>query len=219
MVIRFESIQETRALTSTHQKCNAKQPCAACVSGDRVTECTYDSRQPRSRPTGTNTPSVSRNETPGPIHLHNLPSQAPFEPSTDRSSDLPLSIWSDSSESGFSLPLSLSPALQERPSTQAARLPWELSPRIHNELVQRPSSDTPATHKVNGTTKCIPYPAVSSFTVLPSIHFQAIPRPLRVPLSFIPPEHVQVSEVAGDDLGMSLYVFFRFHEFPPSHED
>ena len=186
------------------------------MGGDRAAECTYESWQ-ESLPTSADTLSVSRDKTSGPISVRDPTPQTPVEPSIGRPSDLPPSIWSGSSESGFSL--LLSPAPQERPSTLAARLPWELSSCIHNDLVQRPSSDASATYKVDDTTKCIPYPAVSPFTILPSIHFQAIPRPLRVPLSFIPPEHVRVSGVAGDDLGMSLYVFFRFHEFPPSHED
>ena len=49
--------------------------------------------------------------------------------------------------------------------------------------------------------------------ILPSTHFQTIPRPLRVPLSLIPPEHMQVSSIAENDLDMTLCVFFRLWDF------
>ena len=52
-----------------------------------------------------------------------------------------------------------------------------------------------------------PSPTVSPFT---SIHFRTMPWPLQIPLSLIPPEYVEISPVARNDLDMTLYVLFGF---------
>jgi hypothetical protein len=77
-----------------------------------------------------------------------------------------------------------------------------------------PLSDVSVVQKTLDVAEWSPRSTGSSFTILPSIHFRAIPRPLQIPLSFIPPERVQVSWVSGNDLDMTLYVFsVRFLEF------
>ena len=184
-------------------------PCTTCVNGDRSTECAYKSRQ-RSRPASVNVFSVSRDSKPGPLSAR----ASPFQTSANRftgppinlsSSILPLT-WSNSSESDS--PISPSIAPHEGPLKPTARRPWELSPCLHDEIVASPSSDVSVVQNTYGTMECIPRLNESSFTVLPSIHFQTIPRPLRVPLSFVPPEYVQVSFIAENDLAMSLCVLF-----------
>ena len=80
--------------------------------------------------------------------------------------------------------------------------------RPHGGIGLAPSSDALVARKVYDTTECDPPHTVSSFTVLPSVLFRTIPRPLPVPLSLVPPEHIQISPVAGGDLDMTLYVVF-----------
>ena len=198
-----------RGLTPPRQKCDAKQPCTTCVNGGRGTGCTYE-LQRRSRPTSANVFFVLQDRTPAPPNVHNLhsrapanvPSKAPINPPRD----LPLIIWPDSNECipSFSPP----PAPRERSPTPTALPSWDFSPRMHDTALPGFPSDILVVQGARGTAKCIQRPVVSSFTVLPSIHFQTIPRSLRSPFSLIPPERVQVSGVAGSDLGMTLYVSF-----------
>ena len=62
--------------------------------------------------------------------------------------------------------------------------------------------------KTPGAMEYPPRSTASSFTILPSVHFQTVPHPLPLPLSDIPPERLQVSWVSGNDLDMTLYVVF-----------
>jgi hypothetical protein len=85
---------------------------------------------------------------------------------------------------------------------------------------QIPLSDVSVVQKILDVAEWSPRSTGSSFTILPSIHFRAIPRPLQIPLSFIPPERVQVSWVSGNDRDMTLYVFsLRFLEFSSDRRD
>jgi hypothetical protein len=77
-----------------------------------------------------------------------------------------------------------------------------------------PLSDVSVVQKTLDVAEWLPRSTGSSFTILPSVHFRAIPRPLHIPLSFIPPERVQISWVSGNDLDMTLCVFsLRFLKF------
>jgi len=202
-VISLDQIQETRGLTPPHQKCDAKRPCTTCVNGDRGAECAYKPWQP-SRRTSADVLSVSRERPPAPPNVRNLTSQAsadiPSEPPINPLRDLPRPTRSGFSEFGSSLfPFPLC----ERPSTPVVRPPWELSPRIYDQILLGSSSDASVVQWVRGTTNYVPRPTVPSFTIFPSIHFQTIHRPLRIPLSLIPPERLQVSDVSGSDLHMT----------------
>ena len=77
-------------------------------------------------------------------------------------------------------------------------------------MVLGPLSDVSVVWNTHATTECVSRPTGSSFTVLPSLHFRAIPRPRQVPLSLILPECVQISPITGGDLNMTLYVLFWF---------
>ena len=202
-----------RGLTPLYQKCDANQPCTACVDRDSSAECTYELRQ-RSHPAGTGMFFAAQTSPP---NVPDLLSQAfTHVPSNGRTSpprDLPLITWSVSSESASSRSQSLAPC--GRPPTPTMQSPQDFSPHIYDEIPLGPSPDVSITQKAHDTAKYIPRPIVSSFTVLPSIHFQPIPRPLRPPFSLIPPERVQVSSVAESDLEMTLYVFSRFHQILP----
>ena len=156
------------------QKCDAKQPCTTCVDKDRVASCAYG----RLRSSG--------NTTPGPIR----------SPSRDIT---PLAL-SDSSEPSSSHSSSL--GLRERSLTPPEQPEREPSPHSLDEVVPVPPSNALVVGKAPRPTDHHPHPTIFSFTVLPSIHFQTVPRPLHVPLSDIPPEYTQVSSIAGDDLGM-----------------
>lgn len=181
-----------RRLTSPHQKCDAQRPCTTCVKRDRGTRCTYEPQQ-RSRPTA---PKPSTNRYP--------------EPQTGPPSDL-LLTRSDSNESSHSPPPSS--AACERSSSPTVRLLWELSPRIYEQIGLGPPSNVSIVQNVRGTAECVPRLAGFSFTIPPSTHLQTRPRPLRVPLSLIPPEYAQVSSIAESELAMTWYVFFSSY-FP-----
>ena len=200
-------------LTSPHQKCDGKRPCTACVIGEDGTRCTYEPRQRSSR-ISTNALSVSRDSASGPQRVCSLPSETAAdgfsfsEPPTHLSSNIPLLTWSNSSNSASSL--SPSPPLvpYERPLAPSSRGLGKTEPGL--------SLDVSVVQNIHITAECAPRSTAAYFTVLPSIHFQIIPRPLRVPLSLIPPERVQISPIAECDLDMTLYVLPRF---PTSHRD
>ena len=211
MVISFLG---TRGFTLSHQKCDAKRPCKTCVHGDRSDGCVYESRW-RPHPIGVSVFSISHDSKSGTISARTSPSQTSVdwfsEPPTSPSLDLPLLTWSDSSESA---PISPSIAPRERPSKPTTRLPWEPSPHIHNEVALVPPSSVSVVQDIH--VERVPRRNGSSFTVLPSLHFQTIPRPLRVPLSFVPPEYVQVSSIAENDLDMAMCVLLRLSNFTRS---
>ena len=115
--------------------------------------------------------------------------------------NVPLAL-SDPSEPGPSHPLP--PDLRERSSTPPERLESD----VLDKVMPVPSPDASVVERARDATVNALPPTVSSFTILPSIHLQAIHRPLQMPLSVIPPERVQVSSIAPNDLDMILYVFF-----------
>ena len=196
-------------LTAPHQRCDGKRPCAACVRGGKDAECTYELWQGH-RHTRANVLPVTH-DTGSPQST--LPSGVPtIGPSlsvfpTRPPSDVPLLTWSNSGESTSPPPPPL--ASCELPQAPTAQPPREPSPPGQAEMVHGPPSDASAALNIHDTTECVPRPAASSFTVLPSIHFPTIPRLLRAPFSLIPPERVQISPIIGGDLDMTLYAFFR----------
>ena len=204
------------------------------MNGERGAGCTYEPR-PRSRRANANALLFSRNTAPRPLSIRTLPSKPYtigdlFSEETLPSSGTPLPAWSKSSESDLLLPepltrpsgatlLTLSDPSESTPSPHP---PPPLAPRERSlapsfrargagmlgpSLVARDAYDI---------TKRVPRTNVSPFTVLPSIHFRTIPRPLQIPLSLIPPERVQISPIAGSDLDMTLCVLFRFLYFAGS---
>ena len=186
------------------------------MNGHRAAECTYESRS-RLHPTTSRTLSISNDRPPGPPSVPGISrtsADARSVPLTSPSDPAP-PTWSDSSETS-SLPPSPDP--HERPSTLTVQHLWELSPCIYDQLAPCVSSGVAIKQKVHDTTKCDPR-NVTSFTLLPSIHFQTIPRPLRIPLSLIPPERLQVSGDDGSDLGLSLCVLSLGEQiYAGSHE-
>ena len=177
--------------------------------GEDDFRCTYEpgQRSPRTS-TGTNAHSVSRDSAWRHQGIRFLPSKTSVdglsfsERLARPSSDASLLACQNSSESASSLP--------PPPPLAPCERPLASPPRVHSEVVLHPPSDVLAAWNTRATAECVPRPTVSSFTILPSIHFRTIPRPLRVPLSLIPPERVQVSSVAEGDLDMTLYVLSRF---------
>ena len=186
-------------LTSPQQRCDGKRPCTTCVVGGRGARCTYEPRQ-RSRRANTNPFFTSRNSAPRPLSIYTLASKSSaVEFSSSESQTRPLfniSLPTRSNSGGSTsfLPPLLTP--RERPPIPTTQLPRE------------PSSDVLVVRNMHNTMGCVPHSAVPPFTVLPSIHFRTILRPLQVPLSHIPPECMQISSIAGGDLDMTLYVFF-----------
>ena len=196
----------SRELTSSHQRCDGKRPCTTCVNGERGDGCAYEPWR-RSHRVGAGVPPVSRaNTPPRPPDGHALPSElltagSPISEPVTRPLDVPLLTWPDRNKpTSFPLPPP-SPTPYERALVSSSRLRGEieLDPSLGVSVAQ----DTTDTHD---TTECVSRPLVSSFTVLPSIDFRAIPRLLQIPLSLIPPERVQISPITGGDLCMSLYV-------------
>ena len=175
----FKVESRERGLTSPHQRCDGKRPCMACVKGGRDAGCTYEPGQP-SRRTSNKLLSVSRNGSYCPPSTRTSPLQAStngcsfLEFLTCPPSKTPLLNLSNSGESASDVPM----------------------PRSHGERA--------LVRKTRYSSELTPPPTVSSFTVLPSIHFRTIPRPSRVPLSLVPPEHVRISSTARSDLDMIL---------------
>ena len=169
-----------QGLTSPHQRCDGKRPCTTCVNGERGAGCTYEPWQP-SRRASTKLPSISHNSASGSPSICILPPRV--------------------SANGCSFP--------ESPTRPPSDIP--LLTRSNSSLPTALSrcgrSPTPTPQYLS---ELAPLPTVSSFTVLPSVHFRIIPRPLRVPLLLIPPERVQISSTARSDLDMILYVPFLF---------
>ena len=192
-------------LTSSDQRCDGKRPCTTCVSGESGDGCTYEPWR-RSYRVGAGVLPASHDTPSRPLSVQTLPSKPPaaglsFSEPVTRPLDLPLLTWPNPSKSTCFLLPPPSPTPYER-----ALVP---SSHLRGEIELDPSSDVSVVQDTHDTTECVPCPLVSYFTVLPSIHFRAIPRLLQVPLSLIPPERVQVSSIAGNDLDMTLYVLFR----------
>ena len=166
--------------------------------------CAYEPWQRSRRATAGALP-ISRDTAPRRLSVRTSPSKPPgigfsFSESPTRPSGIPLLTWLNSGESTPCLPPPPPITLYERPQVPSSH--------VHNAVVQGPLSDDLVVQHTHDTTKCIPHRTGSSFTVLPSIHFRTIPRPLQIPLSLIPPERVQISPIAGGDLDMTLCVLF-----------
>ena len=204
--LTFEVGSGSRGLTSSHQRCDGKRPCTTCVNGERSDECTYEKWQRSSR-MGAGVLPASHDTASHPLNaraLSSKPSATGFpspEPRTRLSSVPPITWPNPSKSASFLLP---------PPSLTPYERPLASSSRVHREIEQGPLSDVSVAQDMHKTTERVTRPAGSSFTVLPSIHFRAIPRPLQVPLSLIPPERVQISSIAWGDLDMNLCVLLDF---------
>ena len=106
--------------------------------------------------------------------------------------------------SSYSLPLDLH-ELSSMP-------PGQLKFGVLGKVMPVPQS---AVSVVASAAEYTPLPTVSSFTILPSVHFQTIPPLPQTPFSVIPSEHIPVFYATGNDLDMTLYVgfslFWGFH--------
>ena len=122
-------------------------------------------------------------------------------------SPLPATLFTSCTPRETALPLSPSLAPFEQPSLRTAQLPWERSPRTYNQIGLVHSSDASVVQNIRSTTEHVLRLTGSSFAILPSIRFQTIPRPLRIPSSFVPPEYMQTSSVTESELDMTLCVF------------
>lgn len=60
--------------------------------------------------------------------------------------------------------------------------------------------ESPQPHQPRPTT-------ISTFSLLPSLRFPSISRQLHTPLSFMDPEHLQISDTSLSELDLSLWVF------------
>lgn len=161
--------------------------------------CTYVPRK-QYRNSGTDVhPSISHCDT---TKASDLPSQTSIlgPPSAESQihppSHIPLLTWPNHSE-----PV---PSLLQKPTAAHPRQEPPLNALI--EIVLGQPSDVSVVQKTHNTMEHAPLSTASSFAVLPSIHFRPIPLSLRVPLSLIPPERVQISPIAGGDLEMTLCV-------------
>jgi hypothetical protein len=174
-----------------HKKCDARQPCTTCVNKNKSTACKYEG----SRSSG----------------------NMPLRPLMPRPKDV-LGTGSGSSEPGSSG--SLFVGSHERPSSPQERFERGPPPPILEKVDRVLPPGGSAAQKALDVAKWSPRSIEPSFKILPSIHFRAIPRPLRMPLSLIPPERVQVSRATGSDLDMALYVFsLRARKFSSDRRD
>lgn len=165
-----------------------------------------DAKQPCTTCVNKNRSASCKYEKPGPND--DVPPKSQTLPQGDA---LPAS--SNPSEPGSSQSLSLDS--DKRSSVTLEQFERGPLPLVLNKAVLVPSSGASVAEKILDVTQCLP-----RFTVLPSINFRAIPRPLWMPLSFVHPEHVQVSFAAGSDMDMSLYVFsLQFRKFSSHRRD
>jgi hypothetical protein len=185
---------ELRRLFCFHgdlQRCDAKRPCTPCVESGMSEECVYG-RDPvlqrvaqKSKPT----------DTLRSPHSH----KSELSPSSS-------SQWTskDLSPSNQSLPPSdTSSSTSSYPNSTLSRV----SPREPN---------TPREGSMSGVVlfrKAVPKPRSRTLVVLPSISIHpfvwlpSIPRGLQLPLSFIDPEVLRISDATSSELNLSLYVF------------
>lgn len=169
-------IRGTSRAHSLYKKCDAKQPCTTCGNKNRGAACKYESSR-------SNGGISSAPQTSPPIDV--------------------LLPWFDFREPGPPNPLSVGSRKRSLAPPEQLEEPLPLVLEI---AAPDPSLEGSAPQNTLGVTERPPSSTVSSFKLLPSIHFQTIPRPLHIPLSLIPPERVQVSWVTGSDLDMTLYV-------------
>jgi hypothetical protein len=173
-----------------HKKCDARQPCTTCVNKNTGAACEYEG----SRSCG----------------------YTPPNPPTPQSKN----ALAGSGSSEFGSSGSSSVGSHERPSSPPNRFERGPPPPILEKVDRVLPPGGSVVQTALDVTEWSPRSTGTSFKILPSIHFRAIPRPLRMPLSLIPPERVQVSRATGSDLDMALYVFsLRVRKFSSDRRD
>ena len=180
------------------QRCDAKRPCSLCIENGRSEECVYGQGPVRrvarkSKPTGTfRSPPLYKSG----LNLSSL--------SRWTSEDLSLFIHSltpsDTSSSASSFTSSTLSRVSSReldnPDEFGNHIPGDGSMSevvLFREAASKPCDRTFAT--------------ASSFSIHPFVRPPSIPRGLRIPLSFIDPELLRVSDATPSEMNLSLYVF------------
>ncbi|KAF9783513.1 hypothetical protein BJ322DRAFT_158918 [Thelephora terrestris] len=145
------------------------------------------------------TTCVNRDRGAGCVYKKTRSSDnVPPRPQKSPPRDAPFLASSDPSGSGSSYFRHY--GLLERSSTPAEQPALD----VCLQMVPVPPLNPTVAEQVFGATEYPPPPTLPPLTTLPSIRFQAVPRPLSLPLSVIPPERLQVSNASGCGLDMAF---------------
>ena len=185
------------------QRCDAKRPCTPCAESGRSEECVsgrdtvLQRLAQKSRPAGT---ALSPPSYKSELSRSSLSQWTSKELSLFNQSPTP----SDTSGSASSYPDStLSCVSSGEPDT-----PGEFGPQIPREgFVSEVVLFREAPTKPRDYTFAI----ASSFSIHPFVQLHSIPRELQIPLSFINPELLRVSDATPSELNLSLYVCCHSH--------
>ena len=186
------------------QRCDAKRPCTPCAESGRSEECVYG-RDPVLQRVAQKSKPADTLRFPHSYKSELSPSSSSQWTSKDLSPFNQSLAPSDTSSSTSSYPNSTL-------SRVSSREP--ITPR-------GPGPRTPGEEYMSGVVlfrKSAPKPRNRTFVALPSISIHpfvwlpSIPRGLQLPLPFIDPEVLRVSDTTPSELNLSLYVFSpRYH--------
>jgi hypothetical protein len=161
------------------QRCDAKRPCTLCLENGRSEECIYGRDPVLQRVAQKSRPAGTSED----ISLFNQ--------------SLPPS---DISGSASSYPNPTLPCVSSReydtPGEFGSHTPRE---RFMSEVVLYREATPKPRDRIFATP--------SSFSIHPFVRLPSIPRGPQIPLSFIDPELLRVSDATPSELNLSLYVF------------
>jgi len=183
------------------QRCDAKRPCTPCIDFDGGSECVYERSLAIQR---------TREKLPAAIQpfLFSFRSgPRPYDPavtSDDLSLSTPDNAPSGASSPVFSSRLNSSNVSPNESSSSDSDTLDEFEPHIPRERSNPGMQLVP----FRGEYPMPHQPAtISTFSLLSSLRFASIPRPLHTQLSLLSPEHLQISDTTPSELDLSLCVF------------
>ena len=177
------------------QRCDAKRPCTPC-SKDEESDCVYERRRVKRRVR--EEPLAAAQTSPFSLESRSSLSRSPSRVDSEGSSP------SSTSNSVFSLPgRTLSDSSKSECRSSESDTPYEPETPIPQEKATPEMTLVP----FQGSTKPRQLATMSTFSIPSSLRFFSIPRPLRVSLSSLSPEHFQVSDTTSSELDMALCAF------------
>ena len=185
------------------QRCDGKQPCTPC-SKDGGSDCVYERGRakqpvPKKQPTTVQTlpSSFKSKQSPHCSSPSRVNSEDPAPPTPDIAS-------ADTCHPAFSL---VDRTLSSSSRNESHFLGSDTLDRFEPPVPREWTITTMKLLPFQEPPKCGQHTTRSIFSLLPSLHLHSIPRPLRMSLSLLSPEHFQVSDTTSSELDLSLCVF------------
>ena len=188
------------------QRCDAKRPCTPCLENKRSEECVYKGGPPvqhearNSRPTGTiRSPPLDKSES------------SPSSPSFSQLTSEDLSLFSQSLAPSYTSgpTFSSTNSTPSRISSGKRRVPEYETPGEFGSRAPREGSMSEVVlyREAPPIPRNRTFATASPIFIHPFVRLPSVPRGPQIPLSFIDPELLRVSDTTPSELDLSLYVF------------